>query len=109
MKFVLALSIGPVAHFIAAGRRSRDLWYGSTWLSKTTIEVAKYLRDQPHVSLLAPSESRKRTKKPAEAGWCGSAGARCARGDQPPLRTCSISWLAILSMGSKPPPMEPSV
>lgn len=58
MKFVLALSIGPVAHFIAAGRRSRDLWYGSTWLSKTTIDVAKYLQDQRDVTLLAPSDSR---------------------------------------------------
>jgi CRISPR-associated protein Cmr2 len=58
MKFVLALSIGPVAHFIAAGRRSRDLWYGSTWLSKTTIHVAEFLGKQGGVEPLAPSQSR---------------------------------------------------
>lgn len=59
MKFVLAISIGPVAHFIAAGRRSRDLWYGSTWLSKTTSHVAAFLQRQPGVEmLLSPTKER---------------------------------------------------
>lgn len=59
MKYVLAFSIGPVAHFIAAGRRSRDLWYGSTWLSKTTTAVATFLREQPGFDkLLSPSNER---------------------------------------------------
>lgn len=60
MKFVLAISIGPVAHFIAAGRRSRDLWYGSTWLSQTTCHVAGFLRDEG-VELLSPTEGRLQT------------------------------------------------
>lgn len=59
MKYVMAISIGPVAHFIAAGRRSRDLWYGSTWLSKTTSTVADFLQNQPGVEeLLSPSKKR---------------------------------------------------
>jgi CRISPR-associated protein Cmr2 len=57
MKFVLAISIGPVAHFIAAGRRSRDLWYGSTWLSETTCHVARFLNDQG-AELLSPTKER---------------------------------------------------
>lgn len=62
MKFVLALSIGPVGGFIAAGRRSRDLWYGSSWLSETTRNVAECLRGANsrvvHVELLLPTEER---------------------------------------------------
>jgi len=60
MKFVLAISIGPVAHFIAAGRRSRDLWYGSTWLSQTTCHVADFLNDQG-AELLSPTKERLQT------------------------------------------------
>jgi len=58
MKYVLALSVGPVGSFIAAGRRSRDLWYGSTWLSETTRKVAVLLRDAQGVELLLPTAKR---------------------------------------------------
>ncbi len=34
---LIALSIGPVQDFIAAARRTRDLWFGSHMLS----EIAK--------------------------------------------------------------------
>ncbi len=68
MNYVLAISIGPVAHFIAAGRRSRDLWYGSTWLSKTTTDVAKFLQTQPGVeNLLSPTKSRLESMERAPA------------------------------------------
>lgn len=30
MTYLLAIRIGPVQEFIAAARRTRDLWFGST-------------------------------------------------------------------------------
>ena len=32
-RHLLAVSIGPVQEFIAAARKTRDLWYGSALLS----------------------------------------------------------------------------
>ena len=43
--FVLILSLGPVQGFIAAARRSRDLWSGSWLLSEISKAAAKALRD----------------------------------------------------------------
>ncbi len=40
--WALAISLGPVQRFIAAGRRSRDLWWGSTWLSDLTWKLADH-------------------------------------------------------------------
>jgi CRISPR-associated protein Cmr2 len=44
--FLLALSIGPVQEFIAAARRTRDLWFGSYLLSELSREAAKSVREQ---------------------------------------------------------------
>ena len=44
-KWLLAFSVGPVGRFIGAGRRSRDVWFGSTWVSDCTRVVAEHLRD----------------------------------------------------------------
>lgn len=44
-KYVLILSLGPVQGFIAAARRSRDLWGGSWLLSEISKAAAKALRD----------------------------------------------------------------
>ena len=33
MPYLLALSLGPVQEFIAAARKTRDLWFGSELLS----------------------------------------------------------------------------
>lgn len=44
-QYVLILSIGPVQGFIAAARRSRDLWSGSWLLSEMAKAGAKYLYD----------------------------------------------------------------
>ena len=38
---LLNITIGPVQDFIAAGRRSRDLWYGSHLLSELSRRVAR--------------------------------------------------------------------
>lgn len=51
-QWMLAISIGPVGHFIAAGRRSRDLWWGSTWLSMLVQELARYAKQ--HGTLILP-------------------------------------------------------
>jgi CRISPR-associated protein Cmr2 len=45
-QFVLILSLGPVQGFIAAARRSRDLWSGSWLLSEISKATAKALRDR---------------------------------------------------------------
>ncbi|MFZ4538551.1 type III-B CRISPR-associated protein Cas10/Cmr2 [Propionivibrio sp.] len=43
--YVLILSLGPVQGFIAAARRSRDLWSGSWLLSEISKAAAKALQD----------------------------------------------------------------
>jgi CRISPR-associated protein Cmr2 len=43
---LLAISIGPIQDFIAAARRTRDLWYGSDILSRLSKAVAKSVREQ---------------------------------------------------------------
>lgn len=54
-EWVLAFSIGPVGGFIGGGRRSRDLWWGSTWVSECTLAVARALPEQ---GLILPSAQR---------------------------------------------------
>jgi CRISPR-associated protein Cmr2 len=39
--YLLALSIGPVQNFIAAARRTRDLWFGSHVLSEISKAAAR--------------------------------------------------------------------
>jgi CRISPR-associated protein Cmr2 len=43
---LLALSVGPVQDFIAAARRTRDLWFGSFLLSEISKAAAKAVKDQ---------------------------------------------------------------
>lgn len=54
----LDISIGPVGDFIAGGRRSRDLWWGSTWVSECTRAVALALAERDDVQLVVPSPKR---------------------------------------------------
>lgn len=46
MSQLLAISVGPVQEFIAAARRTRDLWFGSYLLSEISREVAKSAKNQ---------------------------------------------------------------
>lgn len=46
MQNLLIVSIGPVQDFIAAARRSRDLWFGSWLLSELSKAAASSLRKQ---------------------------------------------------------------
>lgn len=47
--WAVSISLGPVQRFIAAGRRSRDLWWGSTWLSDLTWRLARFATTLPGV------------------------------------------------------------
>jgi len=52
---LLALSIGPVQEFIAAARRTRDLWFGSFLLSELSKAAAKAIADKcAHEALVFP-------------------------------------------------------
>lgn len=51
MKYLLAISIGPVQEFISAARRTRDLWFGSQLLSEISRATARAI---PH-GLIFPS------------------------------------------------------
>lgn len=60
------VTLGPVGTFIAAGRRSRDLWFGSQWLSRATERYAILLLDKARqsnsrfdtIELFHPTEKR---------------------------------------------------
>jgi CRISPR-associated protein Cmr2 len=70
-EWILALSIGPVGGFIGGGRRSRDLWWGSTWVSECTLAAARAL---PEDGLIVPSSKRvqdlsKETLSEREQAW----------------------------------------
>lgn len=43
--YLVALALGPVQDFIAAARRTRDLWFGSFLLSEISKRAARYLRE----------------------------------------------------------------
>jgi len=57
--YLLSISIGPVQDFIAAARRTRDLWFGSYVLSEISKAVANFLRDEgADLIFPAPSDAR---------------------------------------------------
>ena len=57
MPHLIAISIGPVQDFIAAARKTRDLWYGSEMLSEVSRHVARTLQDQHGAELIFPHPS----------------------------------------------------
>ncbi len=54
MKYLVAVSIGPVQEYIAAARRCRDLWYGSQLLSEISKAAARRLQEW-NADLIFPS------------------------------------------------------
>jgi CRISPR-associated protein Cmr2 len=76
--FHLDISIGPVGDFIAGGRRSRDLWWGSTWVSECTLAVADELRTSPGAGLQVPSRERLAALIDLAPGRRPTYGARVA-------------------------------
>ncbi len=57
MSSLIAISIGPVQSFIAAARRTRDLWFGSYMLSEISRAVAQSLESQ-NCKLIFPSNAK---------------------------------------------------
>jgi CRISPR-associated protein Cmr2 len=55
MKYLLAVSIGPVQSFIAAARRTRDLWSGSLLLSEISKAVARHIEEIHPGGLIFPA------------------------------------------------------
>jgi CRISPR-associated protein Cmr2, N-terminal len=49
---LLALTVGPVQEFIAAARRTRDLWFGSYLLSEISKAAAKAVGDHAGINKL---------------------------------------------------------
>jgi CRISPR-associated protein Cmr2 len=54
-KYLITLSIGPVQDFIAAARRTRDLWFGSWVLSEIAKAAAREIYQKDHQALIFPS------------------------------------------------------
>lgn len=54
MSHLLAISVGPVQEFIAAARRTRDLWFGSYLLSQISRAVAMSV--ETHGQLIFPAD-----------------------------------------------------
>lgn len=62
MSHLLAISVGPVQEFIAAARRTRDLWFGSYLLSEISRAVAKAVEHEGG-RLIFPASSNSRVAK----------------------------------------------
>jgi CRISPR-associated protein Cmr2 len=57
MTYLLAVSVGPVQDFIAAARRTRDLWFGSWLLSEISKAVAASLAGRGATLIFPPPEA----------------------------------------------------
>ncbi len=57
--YIAAIALGPVGSFIGGGRRSRDLWFGSRFLSEATRWAAyKLWLHREEVTLILPTPDR---------------------------------------------------
>ncbi len=62
---LLALSVGPVQEFIAAARRTRDLWFGSFLLSELSKAAARAISQKGgRQSLIFPAPQRAEDLEP---------------------------------------------
>lgn len=86
-RYLLALSIGPVQDFIAAARRTRDLWFGSYMLSEVSRAAAKCLYDHGAELIFpapkTPSESLKKQPGDSNALNIGNKLLAAATTDNP--------------------------
>ncbi|EFC90530.1 CRISPR-associated protein, Crm2 family [Dethiosulfovibrio peptidovorans DSM 11002] len=55
--YLINISIGPVQPFIAAARRTRDLWFGSRLLSEICMETARSVRENGGVLIFPQKDS----------------------------------------------------
>lgn len=67
-RYLYVLSIGPIQDFIAAARRTRDLWFGSFLLSEISKAAANKIYESKGTLIFpAPGENCKNLKQPAES------------------------------------------
>jgi CRISPR-associated protein Cmr2 len=64
--YLYVLSIGPVQDFIAAARRTRDLWFGSHLLSEISKAAAKKIRDEGGELIFPSPENPENDLNPSE-------------------------------------------
>lgn len=74
MPAVLILSIGPVQEFIRAGRRMRDVWFGSHLLSELARAAARSLHDCG-LQLVFPAFTSERERLTCRGMWRDDGGA----------------------------------
>jgi len=86
MTNLIAIALGPVQDFIAAARRSRDLWYGSYLLSEVAKAAARSL-EHAGATLLFPY-SDDASKDLVEGSDFTVANKLLALSDQPPSEIC---------------------
>ncbi|GJL72542.1 MAG: type III-B CRISPR-associated protein Cas10/Cmr2 [Nitrosomonas sp.] len=56
-QYLVGLSIGPVQDFIAAARRTRDLWFGSFVLSEISKAAASAFRESGAILIFPPAKT----------------------------------------------------
>ena len=64
MKYLFLVSIGPVQEFIASARRTRDLHFGSWFLSELSRAAAQEINAQQGASLIFPAPEKKEWLQP---------------------------------------------
>ncbi|MCA9981654.1 MAG: hypothetical protein KDD89_12495, partial [Anaerolineales bacterium] len=57
-QYLLAIHIGPMQSFIAAARRTRDLWFGSWLMSELSKATAKAIEDIEGTKLIFPTPTK---------------------------------------------------
>ena len=64
MQYLFLVSIGPVQEFIASARRTRDLHFGSWFLSELSRAAAQAIYAQKGASLIFPAPEKKEWLQP---------------------------------------------
>lgn len=109
-RYAFSVAVGPVGAFIAAGRRSRDLWYGSRYLSEVTRLAANALAGRSGAatrlavplagrikeSFLVPRDElhRKPTITNKIDGWFDAADDTIAAGHLRAAHQAAVDFLA---------------
>lgn len=104
MKHLLVVSIGPVQEFIAAARRTRDLWFGSHMLSEISRAVAAAVGKRgklmfpesataPNVANIVLAEVQSDAAPNVVAAEAKKAAQTCWREFADPVRTEYVSIL----------------
>ena len=69
MKYLFLVSIGPVQTFIASARRTRDLWFGSWFLSELSKAAAhEIVSNRPGNRLIFPAPSNEQLQELLKEG-----------------------------------------